>query len=101
MVSPSIKTGDLYVADTTNDTIARSRPRWSAGHELGGHNPGWLCRQPRFADGTGTAALFQLAPGVAVDSSGNVYVADTGNGTNPQDHSPESSPLLRASARKY
>ena len=31
------------------------------------------------ADGTGTAASFYVPSGVAVDSSGNVYVADTRN----------------------
>ena len=33
------------------------------------------------ADGTGPAAQFNGPPGVAVDSSGNVYVADSGNHT--------------------
>ncbi|VDB00905.1 hypothetical protein S1OALGB6SA_1995 [Olavius algarvensis spirochete endosymbiont] len=32
-----------------------------------------------FADGTGTTARFNRPRGVAVDSSGNVYVADTEN----------------------
>jgi hypothetical protein len=32
-----------------------------------------------FADGTGTAAQFYVPQGVAVDSSGNVYVADSSN----------------------
>jgi sugar lactone lactonase YvrE len=32
-----------------------------------------------YADGTGTAAKFQNPEGVAVDSNGNVYVADYGN----------------------
>jgi len=32
-----------------------------------------------YADGTGTAALFNGPHGMAVDSSGNVYVADTAN----------------------
>ena len=33
------------------------------------------------ADGTGSAARFCQPSGVAVDSTGNVYVADTGNYT--------------------
>ena len=33
------------------------------------------------ADGTGSAARFNRPSGVAVDSAGNVYVADTGNNT--------------------
>src|SRR5438552_3658877 len=33
------------------------------------------------ADGTGSAARFYEPSGVAVDSGGNVYVADTGNHT--------------------
>ena len=33
------------------------------------------------ADGTGSAARFNYPSGVAVDSRGNVYVADTGNYT--------------------
>jgi hypothetical protein len=32
-------------------------------------------------DGVGAAASFNLPAGVATDSAGNVYVADTGNGT--------------------
>ena len=33
------------------------------------------------ADGTGSAARFNAPVGIAVDASGNVYVADTGNNT--------------------
>src|SRR6185369_9507778 len=33
------------------------------------------------ADGTGAAARFSNPSGVAVDSAGNVYVADAGNST--------------------
>ena len=35
--------------------------------------------QPVYADGTGTAARFTEPSGVALDGSGNVYVADKGN----------------------
>ena len=36
---------------------------------------------PGSADGTGSAARFNHPSGVAVDSAGNVYVADSGNHT--------------------
>jgi secreted PhoX family phosphatase len=36
---------------------------------------------PGAIDGTGSVARFNSPSGVAVDSAGNVYVADTGNGT--------------------
>ena len=76
------KTGDLYVADTTNDTIRKITPTVVSGVT------NWVVTtlagsagNQGSADGTGTAALFNWPRGVAVDSSGNVYVADTGNGT--------------------
>jgi len=67
--------GNLYVADTGNGTI---RMVTSAGVVttlagtvgIRGH-----------LDGTGSAALFSLPYGLSADSSGNVYVADTGNNT--------------------
>ena len=34
---------------------------------------------PGFIDGTGAAARFNIPYGIAVDSTGNLYVADTGN----------------------
>ncbi|MGD0263000.1 MAG: immunoglobulin domain-containing protein, partial [Verrucomicrobiota bacterium] len=66
---------NVYVADTWNHTI---RMITSAGvvSTLAG-----LAGVSGSADGTNSAALFNQPQGVAVDSAGNVYVADTGNQT--------------------
>jgi hypothetical protein len=67
--------GDVYVADTDNNTI---REITSAGvvSTIAG-----LAGVQGSADGVGTDALFYWPYGVAADSAGNVYVADTGNNT--------------------
>ena len=64
--------GTVYVADTSN---LRIRKITSGGvvTTLAGSIP------IGSADGTGSAAKFNNPKGVAVDSSGTVYVADTGN----------------------
>lgn len=65
--------GNVYVADTYNDTIRMISP---AGHvtTLAGQ-PG----QKGFADGPGRAAQFDVPSSIAVDRAGRVYVADQGN----------------------
>ena len=67
--------GNVYVADTTNQTI---RKVTSAGvvTTLAGSagNAG-------SADGTGSAARFSGPHGVAVDTAGNIFVADRSNHT--------------------
>jgi sugar lactone lactonase YvrE len=67
--------GTFYVADQLNHTI---RKITSAGvvTTLAGS-----AGSTGTADGTGTAAKFNNPAGVAVDSAGNVYVADSGNHT--------------------
>jgi hypothetical protein len=67
--------GNVYVADTTNNTI---RKITSAGvvTTLAG-----LAGVSGSSDGSGSAALFNRPGGLAVDGSGNLYVADTGNST--------------------
>jgi len=64
--------GNVYVADTNNNLI---RKITAAGvvTTLAGSGTGG------FADGTGTAASFDGPRGIAVDASGVVYVADSGN----------------------
>ncbi len=64
--------GTVYVADLYNNRI---RKVTSAGvvTTLAGSGVGG------FADGTGSAAQLNYPRGVAVDSSGTVYVADSGN----------------------
>jgi sugar lactone lactonase YvrE len=67
--------GNAYVADATDHSI---RKITAAGvvTTLAG-NPGTFGS----ADGNGGAALFKSPLGIAADSSGTVYVADTGNST--------------------
>jgi len=63
--------GNVYVADTSNQKIRKITPAGVVS-TLAGSTSG-------YADGTGTAALFNSPYSVAVDMSGNVYVADTYN----------------------
>ncbi len=67
--------GNLYVADSTNETI-RKVTSTGVVTTLAG-----LAGSIGSANGTGTAARFQKPLGVAVDTSGNVYVADSDNET--------------------
>jgi sugar lactone lactonase YvrE len=68
-------TGNVYVADTFNHTI-RKVTSGGVVTTLAG-SPG----QAGSADGTGSAARFFYPIGVAVDSTGSVYVADQLNDT--------------------
>ncbi|EEF61836.1 NHL repeat-containing protein [Pedosphaera parvula] len=66
------KTGNLYVADTANHTIRKiSGGVVSTFAGLAGVSGS--------ANGKGSAARFNQPQGVAVDTNGIVYVADTGN----------------------
>ena len=65
--------GNLYVADQGNNRIRRISPLGGYVGTLAGNGGGG------YADGFYTDASFNNPIGVAVDGSGNVYVADQGN----------------------
>jgi uncharacterized delta-60 repeat protein len=70
--------GSVYVADYSNDTIRQVTPvgtNWVVTTLAG------LAGSAGSADGTGSAARFHYPAGVAVDTKGNVYVADQYNDT--------------------
>jgi formylglycine-generating enzyme required for sulfatase activity len=64
--------GNLYVADTANNKIRKIASNGSVTTIAGSGIQGSI-------DGVGKDASFNYPYGIAVDNSGNVYVADTGN----------------------
>ena len=65
--------GNLYVADTSNDSIRRVAPDGTVTRIAG------TPAEPGNFDGTGATSRFFRPYGIATDSAGNVYVADTNN----------------------
>jgi streptogramin lyase len=71
--------GNLYVVDQYNCTIRKISPvsnNWVVSTIAG--DPG-LVNFNRVQDGTNSQALFNFPAGIAVDPSGNLYVADQDN----------------------
>jgi hypothetical protein len=64
--------GNLYYADSVTNTIGRIDPVTGAVTVIAGNGYG-------AQDGPVSIASFRSPSGVAVDGSGNIYVADTGN----------------------
>jgi hypothetical protein len=67
--------GNIYVADVNNNTIRKVTPAGVVSTLAG------LAGSSGSADGTGSSARFNNPIGVATDSAGNVYVADSYNYT--------------------
>ena len=68
-------TGNVYVADTHSHAIRKMTPAGEVTTLAG------LAGIYGSVDGTGSAAQFSFPDKVAVDSTGNVYVSDSGNNT--------------------
>lgn len=64
--------GNVYVADTGNHCIRVISPDGQVTTLAGAKEPG-------YADGQGAEARFSFPAGIAVDTEGNLYVADTAN----------------------
>lgn len=64
--------GNIYVADSGNNLIRKIDTRGIVTTIAGSGAIG-------SSNGQGTAASFNFPQGIAVDNSGNIYVADTGN----------------------
>lgn len=72
------RSGNLYVADTYNDTIRRLAPvatNWVVTTIAG------QVQNPGFSDGTNLDAQFNNPSGITSDNTGNLFVADTVNNT--------------------
>jgi streptogramin lyase len=67
--------GNLYVADTNNNTVRKIDAAGNVTTVAG------LAGNNGSADGQGSNARFSCPRGIAVDGSGNLYVADTNNNT--------------------
>ena len=67
--------GNLYVSDRNNHTIRKVTPAGVVTTLAG------TAGAPGSADGTGPAARFDKPQGLALDGSGNLYVADRNNHT--------------------
>lgn len=64
--------GNIYIADTFNNRIRKMAPDGTVSTVAGNGTPGWV-------DDVAANAEFYAPAGLAVDSQGNIFVADYGN----------------------
>ena len=69
----AVDAGNVFVADTNNQVIKRIASDGTVTTFAG------VAGQPGLADGLGVVARFNRPTALAIDSLGNLYVADTGN----------------------
>ena len=71
--------GNLYVADSSNNAIRKVTTNGTVSTFAGPLSTDQNAGQCGFADGTANGASFCNPQGLAIDSAGNLYVADAGN----------------------
>ncbi|MDR1849757.1 MAG: hypothetical protein LBQ75_06940 [Zoogloeaceae bacterium] len=69
---------NFYVTEERNSRIRKITPKGKVSTLAGGGNPIGYERDD-FADGQGSAARFKKPTGIAIDTAGNLYVADMWN----------------------
>ncbi|HZV13564.1 MAG TPA: hypothetical protein VFA55_10145 [Candidatus Kapabacteria bacterium] len=73
------KNGNLYVADSWNHRIRKITPAGKVTTFAGGGSSMGVQSVGDFKDGQDTSARFYTPSGLAIDDSGNIYVADAYN----------------------
>jgi hypothetical protein len=73
--------GNVYVADSDNDTIRKITPVGTGGTNWVTTTIAGSDGSDGSADGTNSVARFSYPAGIAVDTNGNLYVADMNNDT--------------------
>src|SRR5215469_1353454 len=66
--------GNIFIADTGNNVIRKFNANGNVSTFVGDANGNY-----GYVDGQGTQAMFSIPNGMAIDTNGNIYDADTNN----------------------